>query len=336
MTPLEAELRGEITQHGPIPFQRFMERALYHPEHGYYRGAKDPFGKAGDFFTNSQLQPVFGRLLARQLSCWREEMSSPADFAIIEIGAGRAETLQEVQRSLPGVRCEAIDIGSGSLPDHLSGVVYANEFFDALPVHVVEQRPEGLVELFVDYDDRGGFHWGPPRPAGVALEDYVRNYTPGLELGQRLEVNLAALDHLESIARSLKCGYVLTIDYGYTASEIAAGRRFASGSLMSYARHQAFEDVFSDPGGRDITAHVNFTALEQRGKQLGLTPVSLQTQAQFLLQAGEPDQFQGALAARDDAAAQRLRMQLKTLLFGMGETFRVLVQRKESYTPSKQ
>jgi SAM-dependent MidA family methyltransferase len=148
-------------------------------------------------------------------------------------------------------------------------------------------------------------------------------------------VNLAALDHLESISRSLKCGYVLTIDYGYTAAEITAGRRFASGSLMSYARHQAFEDVFTDPGGRDITAHVNFSALEQRGKQLGLTPLSLQTQAQFLLQAGEPDEFHGALAASDDADAQRLRMQLKTLLFGMGETFRVLVQRKESYTPNK-
>lgn len=334
MTPLEAKLRGEIAQHGPITFQRFMQQALYHPEHGYYRRARDPFGKHGDFFTNSQLQPVFGRLLARQLSCWREEMGSPADFTVIEIGAGRAETLQAVQRCLPGVVCQAIDVGRGSLADRFSGVVYANEFFDALPVHVVEQRPEGLVELLVDCDDRG-FHWGPPRPAGAALEDYVRNYTPGLEPVQRLEVNLAALDHLENISRSLQCGYVLTIDYGYTAAEIAVGRRFANGSLMSYARHQAFEDVFSDPGGRDITAHVNFTALEQRGKQLGLTPLSLQTQAQFLLNAGQADEFQEALAARDDADAQRLRLQLKTLLFGMGETFRVLVQRKESYTPSK-
>jgi SAM-dependent MidA family methyltransferase len=334
MTPLEAELRGEITRDGPISFRRFMEQALYHPEHGYYRRARDPFGKDGDFFTNSQLQPVFGRLLARQLSRWREEMGSPDDFAVIEIGAGRAETLQEVQRCLPGVVCQAIDIGRGSLPDRLKGVVYANEFFDALPVHVVEQRPEGLVEMLVNYDDCG-FHWGPPRPAGAALEDYVRKYTPGLDPGQRLEVNLAALEQLESIARSLRCGYVLTIDYGYTSAEIAAGRRFASGSLMSYARHQAFEDVFSDPGGRDITAHVNFTALEERGRQLGLTPLSLQTQAQFLLYAGQPDEFQEALAAQDDSDAQRLRLQLKTLLFGMGETFRVLVQRKESYTPSK-
>jgi SAM-dependent MidA family methyltransferase len=334
MTPLEAELRGEIAQRGPISFQRFMEQALYHPQHGYYRRARDPFGKDGDFFTNSQMQPVFGRLLARQLSYWREEMGSPADFAVIEIGAGRAETLEDVQRCLPGVVCQAIDIGSGSLPDPLAGVVYANEFFDALPVQVIEQRPEGLVELLVDCDDRG-FHWGPHRPAGAALEDHVRNYTPALAPGQRIEVNLAALDQLENISRSLKRGYLVTIDYGYTAAEVAAGRRCASGSLMSYARHQAFEDVFSDPGGRDITAHVNFTALEERGKQLGLTSLSLQTQAQFLLHAGQPDEFQEALAARDDADAQRLRMQLKTLLFGMGETFRVLVQRKESYTPNK-
>jgi SAM-dependent MidA family methyltransferase len=165
------------------------------------------------------------------------------------------------------------------------------------------------------------------------LEPYLEQYAPGLAEGQRIEVNLAALEQLERIAAALDHGYVLTIDYGYTAEEIAGGRRFPRGSLMSYHKHQVFDDVLADPGGRDITAHVNFTALERRGEELGLASQGLRTQAQFLMEVGEPDQFAAALeAAALEAATEqeslRLRMQLKTLLFGLGETFQVLVQKK--------
>jgi SAM-dependent MidA family methyltransferase len=95
---------------------------------------------------------------------------------------------------------------------------------------------------------------------------------------------------------------------------------------MSYRGHQASEDVLAGPGNRDITAHVNFTALERRGEELGLQSRGLRTQAQFLMEIGEPDQFAAALASGSETDNFRLRMQLKTLLFGLGETFRVLVQ----------
>ena len=97
---------------------------------------------------------------------------------------------------------------------------------------------------------------------------------------------------------------------------------------MSYVKHQASEDVLADPGNRDITAHVNFTALEERGKELGLVSEGLKTQAQFLMEAGEPDQFAAALSSSSERESLQLRLQLKTLLFGLGESFRVLVQRK--------
>ena len=86
MTPLEEQIAAEIRRRGPLTFRRFMELALYHPEHGYYQRPRDPFGAGGDFYTNSQLQPVFGRLLAQQIQQWYREMGAPPDFTVIEMG----------------------------------------------------------------------------------------------------------------------------------------------------------------------------------------------------------------------------------------------------------
>ena len=327
MTPLGELIAGEIRRAGPLPFPRFMEMALYQPELGYYRRSRDPFGIGGDFYTNAQLQPVFGRLLAQQIESWRHEMGCPQDFTVVEMGAGRGETTAEIQRCLPGLTCLTVDLATGELPKRFRGVVVCNEFFDALPVHSVERKDKGLVEHYVD---RGadGFDWVEGSLSDPRLPGYLESYTSRLAAGQKVEVNLEALDQLEKIARSLDSGYVLTIDYGYRANEIAEGRRLPGGSLMSYVKHQANEDVLASPGERDITAHVNFTGLEKRGEELGLSSSALQTQAMFLSEIGRQDDFQAALKASSEAESLHLRMQLKTLLFGLGETFRVLVQRK--------
>src|SRR5437588_1398568 len=91
MTPAGELLAGEILRRGPISFRRFMETALYHPEHGYYRRARDPFGKHGDFFTAEQLQPVFGILLAARIRELFRAMGEPPGFTVVELGAGRRE-----------------------------------------------------------------------------------------------------------------------------------------------------------------------------------------------------------------------------------------------------
>ena len=141
-----------------------------------------------------------------------------------------------------------------------------------------------------------------------------------------MEANLAALDWLERIGQRMVNGAMLTIDYGYRRAELL---RFPNGTLMSYRKHVAMEDVLVDPGERDITAHVNFTALEERGAECGWRTEKFETLAQTILAAGEADQFAAALEAADEREAMRRRMQLKTLLVGMGETFRVLLQRRE-------
>ena len=325
MSPLARLIAEEIRQSGPISFRRFMELALYHPEYGYYCRPADPFGTGGDFFTNSQLQPVFGRLVAQQTAAWRDEMGRPENFTILELGAGRGETGAEIRRLLPDVRYIEIDIENWNIPDSIVGVVFSNEFFDALPVHSVERRGEGWIEHLVDAEGEG-FQWRESGLTDPRIAAYLDRYCGGLAEGQKIEVNLAALAHLEKISRALERGYVLTIDYGYLASEIAGGRRFPAGSLLSYERHRATEDVLANPGERDITAHVNFTALIEHGRSLGLAPSPLKTQAEYLLSIGERDHFESALAAESEPRQLELRMQLKTLLFGLGESFRVLVQ----------
>jgi SAM-dependent MidA family methyltransferase len=130
---------------------------------------------------------------------------------------------------------------------------------------------------------------------------------------------------MERIAGALEEGYALTIDYGYTRAESI---RFPEGTLMGYRRHMAREDVLEEPGVRDITAHVNFTALQESGAARGLRTDRFETLAQTLLLAGEPDQFAAALEAAGSVEQLRRRMQLKTLLFGMGETYRSLLQRR--------
>lgn len=319
MTPAAELLAAEIARSGPMPFPQFMETALYHPVHGYYRRARDPFGKGGDFYTAEQIQPVFGILIAARIRQLYRAMGEPADFAVVELGAGR----REMAEAFSEWRYIPIDIDSDEFPADFHGVVFSNEFFDALPVDVAVYRGGAFRRQCVAmHDDR--FVWREDGDISPDASDYLRAYFPAPQEGNWYEVNLPALAWMDRIGGALRAGYVLTIDYGYTRSEAI---RFPAGTLMGYRRHSALEDVLQDPGLRDITAHVNFTAIEERGALRGLRTEGFSTLAQLLLSAGEADQFAAALGPGNDL---RRRMQLKTLLFGMGETFRVLLQSREA------
>jgi SAM-dependent MidA family methyltransferase len=321
-TPAGELLAGEIGRDGPVTFRRFMEVALYHPEHGYYRRAQrapsDPFGKHGDFFTAEQMQPVFGILMAARIRQLYREMGEPREFTVVELGAGRREMAEAFSEwtYIP------IDIDSGNLPKKFGGVVFSNEFFDALPVEVALYRDGAFREQRVAFED-GRFRWQTGGALREEVEQYLRRWFPPPEEGRWYEANLEALGWMERIGRALESGYALTVDYGYTRAESV---RFPAGTLMAYRRHMAREDVLEDPGERDITAHVNFTALEECGAACGLGRERFETLARTLVTAGEADQFAAALNSAP-AEELRRRMQLKTLLFGMGETYRVLLQR---------
>ncbi len=319
MTPIGEILADEIRRSGPISFRRFMEQALYHPEYGYYRRPRDPFGARGDFFTAEQIQPVFGILMAARIRQLHRGMGEPADFTVVELGAGR----REMAEAFSQWQYIGVDVDGGELPRDFQGVVFSNEFFDALPVEVFEYTQGELRERRVDFAG-GKFSWRTEGRAPADREDFIRRYFPEPAECQIYEVCLDARRWLERIAGALRSGYVLTIDYGFTRPEAI---RFPSGTLMSYRSHTALDSVLENPGEQDITAHVNFTAIEQHGESLGLRQESFETLARTILTAGEVDQFAAALQGGEREELRR-RMQLKTLLFGMGETFRALLQRK--------
>lgn len=319
MTPLAEILRDEIHRDGPISFHRFMEAALYHPELGYYRQPRDPFGISGDFYTAEQLQPVFGILMAERIRNLWQRMGAPEDFTVVELGAGRGEMAEALRefRYLP------VDIGAGALPGRIRGVIFSNEFFDALPVHVAVLRGGSAREMRVGIAG-DGFAWTEAGAAPEEVECYRKKYLGTLSDGQIFEVNLMALTWLERIRAALEAGYVFSIDYGYTVAELP---RFPLGTLMSYRRHQAIDDVLKNPGEQDITAHVCFTALEEHGRSIGLERETLEPLARTMIEAGTADQFSRALAADTPLEQMRRRLQLKQLLADMGETFRTLIQR---------
>jgi len=276
-------LAEEIRREGPIPFRRFMKVALYHPQHGYYRRAKgdsrnNPFGKAGDFFTAQQMQPVFGNLIAARIRRLFQQMGSPPDFTIVELGPGRGEMAQPFSEW----RYVPVEIES-HIPDQVRGVFFSNEFFDALPVEAVLFLRGEFRRRFVAWKD-GRFAWTGGDLASPEVAAYLRRFFPPPVEGNCYEANLEALTWIERISRALDSGWVVSIDYGCTRAEAV---RFPRGTLMGYRRHTATDDVLLDPGERDITAHVNFSALAARGGECGMRTNRPETLSQSLMAVGE-------------------------------------------------
>jgi len=305
----------EIRRNGPLPFARYMELCLYHGELGYYARPQEKFGKAGDFYTSSDVHAVFGRLLARQFEEMWRALGEPARLELLELGPGRGLFARDVldwsakkfpkffaalhyvlverspalrQRLFETLR-EHVNRGKAEVAEALpssrgNAIVFANEFFDALPVEVVAH--EGAVRVGeVD----GKFLETFVHPSDEVF-DYLDRYSVRPQAGERVEVSLEGPRHIAQIAQAMKRGFAVIIDYGYTRQEQVAGRHL--NTLACYRQHTMSGDPYEAPGEQDITAHVNFTALEAQAA--GMAPLGLVTQSQFLLGVGEETQFADA------------------------------------------
>jgi len=357
---LRDKIADEIRKTGPIPFSRYMELCLYEPELGFYSRDVDRFGRAGDFYTSSDVHAVFGRLVTRQFEQMWRVLDRPTQLEIVELGPGRGlfardvldwsgkkfpqffqalhyrliEQSEALRRHLESTLSRHIESGRASIAavDRLARrinrglapevpiIVFANEFFDALPIEILGQQGKLLVDF---REGRFVECWQQAEPAELEL---LNAYSVTPLPGERLEISIPSQLYMQQIARIVVCGFALIIDYGYTRDEQLAGRH--SGTLITFRQHVASANPYQAPGEQDITAQVNFTALAAAEEQKGLHVAPLVTQSRFLLGIGEANQF--ADAFEECAVPQeraKVALQLKHLITpaGMGESFHVLV-----------
>ncbi len=357
--PLKTLLLETIRQFGPVTFERYMALCLYHPEFGYYMQARERTGAAGDYFTSADLHPVFARLLARQAAEMWEALGRPAPFAWVEIGAGRGlfarDFLTWTKENLPdfaaALAYSAVEPGPAQrsrLAERLRGAgleksvhvaenvdelepavgcFFSNEQVDAFPVSAVTRRGGRLKEIYVTANgDELVEKLGPISEPAVAA--YVARYAKSLEEDQRVEVNLNALRWLPSVAAKLARGFVITVDYGDLADFLYTENR-PRGTLLAYRGHMTSEDFFTTPGENDLTAHVNFTALIDKGKECGLELTGFTTQEKFLMALGEANEFADLYdPGQNELQKLQARLKLKRLISpaDMGSVFKVLIQ----------
>jgi SAM-dependent MidA family methyltransferase len=351
-------LSQRIRAAGPIPFDEFMRECLYHPVHGYYSRANA--ARFGDYYTSVDVHPIFGRLLARQFAEMWELLGSPRPFVLAECGAGAgrlaAHILDFSARALPAfydaIQYVAVERSGGRRAEHASrlaghiasgrvssaaelprsiaaGCIFSNELLDALPARRVIVEEGALRETFVGRDG-ARFMDVTGAPSTPALEKYFREQGIALEEGQQAEVSLEACDWIENAGRVLERGFVLTIDYGHEAAALYS-ERHNRGTLLAYRDHVVSENILDAPGEQDLTAHVNFTAVDLWGRRAGLARTGLVTQSQFLVALGRGNEFADLYEpGQTEMEKLRARLLLKNLIHpeGLGEKFQVLVQHK--------
>jgi len=358
VTPLAELLADRIRRFGPLTFADYMRECLYHPVHGYYSKAESR--RFADYYTSVDVHPIFARLLARQFAEMWESLGSPAEFTLVEAGAGvgrfAGQVLDFCATKLPtfydalryvtversALRREQATIrlkrqataghftASAEFPAHIAaGCFFSNEFVDALPVHRVVMDGGTLKEILVGFRD-GRFVDVLAPLSSCAISEYFAAQGIALREGQHAEAGLEACDWISEIGRRLERGYVLTIDYGHRAAEVYDDHH-TRGTVLAYRNHRVSEDYYASPGEQDLTAHVNFTALESWGRRSGLETAGFTSQTAFLLALGQGNEFADLYdEGQTEADRVKARLQLKTLIHpeGMGERFQVLIQRK--------
>jgi SAM-dependent MidA family methyltransferase len=366
MKELSEIIRAETAVNGILSFARFMELALYCPVHGYYEAQKDNIGRGGDFITSISIGGLFGQLLAFQFAGWLEQevTSQKSEVRIIEAGAhdgklakdilnwlqlnrpklfaqleyyiiepsGRRQEWQKetLKQFVPRVRwfTDFEDLKLKTENSKPIGIIFSNELLDAMPVHRFgwDAKNKKWFEWGVAVEG-GKFVWARmPEPVhdsrftiqSLKLESVLPdNYI--------IEISPAAENWWRETAGVLERGKLLAIDYGFAAAELFSPAR-AKGSLRAYFHHHASNDILANVGGQDLTAHVNFSAIQKAGEDAGLTTESFSTQAKFLTKILEKTLQDRTFGGWSSSRTRQF--QTLTHPEHLGRAFLVLVQAK--------
>ncbi|MGB3287678.1 MAG: SAM-dependent methyltransferase [Burkholderiaceae bacterium] len=365
--------RIQAAPQGFLPFEQWMDLALYAPGLGYYAAGNTKFGgtlPTGDFATAPELTPVFGRTLARQVA---QILHAAASVSVLEFGAGSgalAAVLIPALRDLgiepdyqilevsADLRARQQDrlapLGAkvqwlSALPESFSGCVLANEVLDAMPATLFRWNENGeLMEIGVSLatadepvpqeagqaaSGTSPFHLAE-RPAQPPLQAAMVQRMPPLP-GYQSEINLRAEAWVVQMGAWLRRGAALLIDYGFPQREYYHPQR-NEGTLMCHFRHHAHSQPLVYAGLQDITAHVDFTAMADAALEGGLDVLGYTSQARFLMNAGLAEVLSGPQAGGPDAASRANDMAAVQKLVSeaeMGELFKVLAIGRDLDTP---
>ncbi len=358
MNQLEEKIIERIKKEDSITFETFMEMALYYPGLGYYSSQKTPIGREGDFYTSSHLHPIFGAMLAEQLMEMWVVMQKPSDFCVVEIGAGAGYLCKDILDYLKGkdlfknlkyfivepntlmkknqeallnnFRGKVEWVKSITELDTISGCILSNELLDAFPVHIVEMRGS-LDELYVARDSNK-LTFKYQHVSSPDVTGYFRRFIGGIPNGYRTEINLRIKDWIDKVSSIISRGFILTIDYGYTAREYYNEDR-SKGTLLCFHRHQAGEDPFLNIGEQDITAHVNFSSLKVWGEEAGVKTLGYCPQGTYLVSSGIDEIINDFYHGSKDYPFEISKIKNLILPEGLGETHKVLIQYKGDGMP---
>jgi len=356
LNELERLILETIRRQGPLTFARYMETALYHPDFGYYMQEGERLGEEGDFVTAPVLSPLLGRALAGTVyDTWRS--LGGGRLRLVEYGPGRGEMMRDILDCLaaeypelydslrvvlvevsPALAARQRETLAGFSPgkvcwarepeDGGDAVVLANEFVDALPFHRVKMGRSGLVELYVG-EKEGRLAWVEGPPSSRAVAGLLAEAGLVLPEGHCAEVSPAVGEWLGEAARWAERGLLLVVDYGLEAAGLFSPAR-AAGTVRCFSRHQLVEDPLVDPGGQDITAHVNFSLLAHLGRRSFGPVAGYTTQGRFILHSGILEKLAVTDSFAFDSARLELATQVKMLMLpgGMGEIFKVMAFRR--------
>jgi len=363
MKTLEEKIIEKITKDGPITFKTFMDMALYYPELGYYASPETIIGRKGDFYTSPHLHPIFGAMIGKQLLEMWKFMDTPLEFHAIEMGAGMgylckdiidylsrdgnetASFLQSLKYTIiePCVHLEKQQRKVlGGLAENVTwrrslkeltatkGCVFSNELLDSFPVHLIEMN-DRLNEIHVDFNN-GKFNDKKLDISSEEIIDYVNLFSINPDKGYKTEINIEIKNWLEDITAVLFSGFILTIDYGYTAREYYNEDR-TGGTLLCYYKHQYNDNPYQHIGQQDITAHLNFSSLKIWGEALGFKTLGYCPQGTFLTASGIDETIVELYSDHPDYLSEISKIKGLILPQGMGASHNFMIQYKGEGTP---
>ena len=337
----EELIRAQISLNGKITFDEFMDIALY-SDRGYYREL-DHIGTEGDYYTSPRIHPIFGALVCAQIMQMWKALQKPDRFTIVEQGAGDsvfAEDILNVAEQIDQRFYQALDyvlydirnvstvnskirtVESKSIDLRgITGVVISNELLDAFPVKQIQVVDDRVFELYVTTDSNGQLIEELDEPSDKVLKEFFSLEELKSLSGYRGPVNMHLKGWAENMSEVIKDGFLVTIDYGYERDKYYSTEK-SKKLLQTFYMHTNGGSPFQRIGKQDITAHVDFTALELACVSGGFNTVYKGKQFEWLNRLG----FDALSRVIQDRREMRLANQL-VLEDSLG-AFNVLIQRK--------